>query len=85
MPTWWPKKVLRGCKGKVKHPTLGKAQAAARALAKLEDRPVDEINSYFCCRCRGYHIGHDGLAPKASDAPTLHPEDPNPRTHPEGY
>jgi hypothetical protein len=40
---------------------MGKAAAAARALAALDERegrPAAPVVGYFCVRCRGYHVGH---------------------------
>lgn len=55
---WWPQKVLRGCAGKRRHKSQGKAEAHVRALKKVEDPEADRLTTYFCVRCHGYHVGH---------------------------
>jgi hypothetical protein len=56
----WPHKVIRGCVGKIRHPSKGKADAAIRSLKKRDDIgvDVDNLNSYWCVRCRHWHVGH---------------------------
>lgn len=61
MATNWPVKVLRQCKGKVRFPSQGKADAAARSLERDDERngrDLGPVRGYFCVRCRSYHIGH---------------------------
>ena len=57
----FPPKVMRGCIGQARHASKGKAEAAARALKKLNEREsyrATEIGIYFCVRCHTWHIGH---------------------------
>ncbi len=43
------------CAGKLRHPSEGKAQAHLRALARIDDRPMDV---YRCRFCGHWHVGH---------------------------
>jgi hypothetical protein len=57
----FPAKVMRGCVGKTRHASEGKADAAARAVERLdqrEGRRPHPVHSYFCVRCKGWHVGH---------------------------
>lgn len=50
------------CTGKVKHPSKGKAEAALRALKRLE--PDADMQVYLCPFAKGkvhYHIGHTAV------------------------
>jgi hypothetical protein len=61
MPAIWPAKIVRACKGKIRFPSQGAANAAARALERLdarEGRTLGSVKGYFCVRCRKFHIGH---------------------------
>lgn len=46
---------VRGCGGKIKHPSRRVALSHARRLADLDQR---QVNAYKCRVCHGWHIGH---------------------------
>ena len=43
------------CRRKLRHPSEGKAQAAARSLNKYYGSRRFEV--YFCAGCKGWHVG----------------------------
>lgn len=50
------------CTGKIKHPSKGKAEAALRALLRLE--PDADMQVYVCPFSKGrahYHLGHTAV------------------------
>ena len=50
---------LLRCRGKMRHPSRGKAEAAMRSLqARGDARATDYLNVYLCLFCRRYHVGH---------------------------
>lgn len=61
---WWPEKVLRGCRGKRRHRSKGKAEAHIRHLKRLETDTKDPetLNAYYCVKCRSWHVGHKSEA-----------------------
>ena len=54
---YFPNKVIRGCRGKHRHPSLGAAKAHIRALTR-RGLGGEAMRAYFCVRCHGYHVGH---------------------------
>jgi hypothetical protein len=50
------KRALHSCGRKQRHKSLGKAEAALRALARIQD--VTNMHPYLCIHCRQWHIGH---------------------------
>jgi hypothetical protein len=55
----WPRKVIAGCRGKVRHASHGKAEAHVRALRRKEDEhSPDALGAYYCVKCRSWHVGH---------------------------
>ncbi len=54
----FPPRVIRGCVGKHKHPSKGKAEAHIRALMKVDAPDTDKLDAYFCVRCHSYHVGN---------------------------
>jgi hypothetical protein len=48
------------CTGKVKHKSKGKAEAALRALLRLE--PDADMQVYACSFGRHWHVGHVAVA-----------------------
>lgn len=52
----FPPKVMRGCLGKMRHASQGKADAHMRALKRSGDE--HDLRSYFCVRCKHWHVGH---------------------------
>jgi hypothetical protein len=47
-----------GCRGKVRHVSRGKAEAAMRSLQRFEHKRP--LRVYLCGVCKGYHVGHYG-------------------------
>jgi len=43
------------CAGKIRHPSMGAAEAHLRALARVDSRPMDV---YRCLFCKQWHVGH---------------------------
>ena len=48
------------CKGKVKHASQGKADAAVRSVYKRYPHEEGRWAAYFCKCCGKYHMGHLG-------------------------
>jgi hypothetical protein len=44
------------CAGKVRHRSVGAAEAHLRALAKIDSRSLEV---YHCTFCKQWHVGHN--------------------------
>lgn len=48
----------RGCEGKQRHTTHGRAAAHIRSLRASHNYRPEWLQVYRCKFCKGYHVGH---------------------------